>query len=125
MCYDGHIALDFFIAWESPELIIVENLEKAVALYCVCSLHSEAIYNWGVVGKTTDDKKFPSTPVIYKAGLYRCMIRSKFDSHELRGTVLTVRVDMGMLLMVQNWIHFFPCFVGGDVFVLYTRFWHQ
>lgn len=63
----------------------------------MCSLHSEAIYEWHVVGKTTDEKKFPQTPVIYvdKAGLYRCMIRSKFDDKELMGTVLTVRVDIG------------------------------
>ena len=61
------------------------------------SLHSETIYEWKVVGKTTDEKKFPSTPVIYvdKAGLYRCIIKSGFDGIELMGKVLTVRVDIG------------------------------
>ena len=41
--------------------------------------------------------EFPSTPVIYvnKGGLYQCIV--KFKEKEIKGKLVTVRVDVGML----------------------------
>lgn len=90
------IFLEFFIRCESPELVIVENFLEPVTLYCVSSTHGGSQYTWStIVGEA---REFPSTPIIYvnKEGIYQCIV--KFEGKEIKGKVVTVRVDVGMLL---------------------------
>lgn len=87
--------LEFFIRCESPEIVIVNDFLEAVTLYCVSSTHAGS---WStIVGET---RKFPSTPVIYvnKGGVYQCIV--KFEEKEIKGKVVTVHVDVGMLLIM-------------------------
>lgn len=104
------MAVDFFIRCESPELVIVGG-NKAMALYCVSSTHAATEYVWRMFGESK--KKYPSTRIIFinKAGLYQCSM--KYNGTEIKGKVLTVRVDIGsssdsdMGMQLTEHSHFF------------------
>lgn len=88
-------AVDFFIVCENPPLISVTSFKNAVALYCISSQHSTTEYCWTIIGESTPNRKFPSTPVIYvsKGGIYQCVVRH--GTHEIKGKVITISVDIG------------------------------
>ena len=75
--------------------MIVENFLDAVTLYCVSSTHAGSQYTWSTI--VGEPMEFPSTPVIYvnKGGLYQCIV--KFKEKEIKGKLVTICVDVGML----------------------------
>ena len=81
------------MAWESPSKLVVSNFREAVMIFCLSSLHGANTYHWEKLGDAT--RQFPSTPVIYvnEGGLYQCSL--KLDSHVIRGSIVTVRVELG------------------------------
>lgn len=86
---------EFFIAYESPQVVSVASFRKAIALYCISSLHPHTEYSWEFIGGSGE---FPSTPVIFinRSGLYRCTLIH--DAMKLFGKVITVRVDLGKFI---------------------------
>lgn len=87
--------LGFFIAQESPSVVIVSGFTKAVALYCLSSVHCHTRYKWRAIGPAEESAVFPSTPVIYvnQSGLFQCVL--KYGSSEIEGSIIAVRVDFG------------------------------
>lgn len=99
------------IEFESPGDVVVNNWAKAVALYCLFSVHPECTYSWKMIEKPLT---FPSTPIIYvnKAGMYQCEV--KYGSRKIQGKVIHVHVEVGMFFS------FLICSGGKDS--LFFRF---
>ena len=77
----------------------MDNFRKAIALYCISSLHPHTKYIWEVIGES-GSKEFPSTPVIFigRSGLYQCTLIH--NAKRLFGKIITVRVDIGNFITI-------------------------
>lgn len=86
------------IVWESPAIITVDSWARAIAIYCLPSVHPNCVYNWRMIGNKSPI--FPSTPVIYinKAGMYQCEV--EYQTKKKLGKLITVCLEIGTVYVI-------------------------